>query len=147
MALDRYCFADVDCLADVELCEGESEDLSTESIMDDGAIEGRLGKGGNEQGKKNGMHAAEPKSRGKSNKSKKGMKWCRSCRKWLPIEKFPAGSADCNVDKRAIQNLEAAARAQHQLAWWKEARADPEKLASVVANYHRRCPERPDKNK
>lgn len=147
MALDSGCVADVDCLADVELSEGETEDLSTESIIDDGAMEGRLGKGGHAQGKKNGMHAAEPKSRGTYKKSKKGIKWCRRCRKWLPIEKYPAGSADCDVDKRATQNLEAAARAQHQLAWWKETRADPEKLASVVANYHRRCPDMPDKKR
>ena len=71
---------------------------------------------------------------------KDGKKFCPACGKWLPISDFPAGSGQCGDNRKVIQNLGYAAKAQGQDEWWEETRRDPAKLKKVVAAYKARQP-------
>jgi hypothetical protein len=71
--------------------------------------------------------------RGKYNKTKGGKKQCRACQKWMPLDKFPLGSADCEVDKPAVQNLRAAAIAQDKKDEFDKILNDPVRLPKLVA--------------
>lgn len=65
-----------------------------------------------------------------------GKKWCKACQKWLAVENFPFGSAQCSDDRRIIQNLRKAAIAQNEVEWMDGLMSGPEeKLAKVVKAY------------
>ena len=83
------------------------------------------------------MPKAKPK-KSRRGKSVNGFKYCVPCKKWLPMESFPSGSAQCAPDRQAIQSLRNAAVAQNEMTWFNEAFNDDDKLAKVVKNYHAR---------
>ncbi len=57
------------------------------------------------------------------------------CKKQLPLDQFPLGSGQCGFDKRVIQNIKYAAKAQGQEAWLAEQLACPAKTSKLVATY------------
>ena len=90
-----------------------------------------------------------PKSKPKKSRRNQvvnGHNYCAPCKKWLPIEMFPNGSAQCAADRKALQSLRNAAIAQGQMAWFDEMFNDEDKLAKVVKNYHARISNSTNKN-
>ena len=86
---------------------------------------------------------AKAKGRGKGggrpSKVVDGKKWCRAHKKYHLLECFPEGSANCNDGKRAVQNIQAAAKAAGRMDWWNETFADDMKLAEAVQYYEDNC--------
>ena len=74
---------------------------------------------------------------GAKSKVQEGFKQCKGCKKVLPESQFPTGSANCYEDKQAITNIAAAAKAQGELVWWDEQKADLAKLQKTLAQ----CPQ------
>ena len=59
---------------------------------------------------------------------------------WLPVEKFPKGSAQCFDDKSIFQNIRAAAKSQWVLDDMNTALADPDQCSRIMEQYRIRCP-------
>jgi hypothetical protein len=68
-----------------------------------------------------------------------GKKLCPACGKMLPLESFPIGSGQCATDRKIIQNITYAAKAQGKSEWFAEQLRDPAKLKKVVAAYKSQC--------
>lgn len=77
--------------------------------------------------------------RGNYGSKKNGMKFCSACGKWKKLAEFPQGSNKCYDDKKAVQNLAVAAKAQNEELWWAQVMADDKMLQRVVKNYHLQC--------
>ena len=73
-------------------------------------------------------------------RTKDGKKFCAPCGKWLDVTAFPAGSAQCGEDRKAIQTAKYAAQSQGQMEWWEEISKDPEKLRKVCKAIRERKP-------
>ena len=122
---------DLDRDDEEELQDGDmDEDASQPAEPDEDAEDpssrrgrGRKSKGGG-RGKRLNLVNDFGKSRGFA---KDGKKFCAPCGKWLPLSSFPAGSAQCGEDRKAIQKLGCSIQ---------EARA-----GNMVAGNSHRCQE------
>lgn len=63
------------------------------------------------------------------------MTQCQGCYSWLPSESMPVGHKFCWADKRALDNIYAAALKQDKLLWWKEVRYNDEKRYTLLKRY------------
>lgn len=119
---------------------GDATDASESNSAGGRKKKNNSGKKSSKKEASKGEKADKKDQRGKYNKNKSGKKQCRACQKWLPMDKFPIGSADCEVDKPAIQNLRAAAVAQDKKDKFDKILTDPVRLPKLVAAFHERCP-------
>ena len=89
-----------------------------------------------------------PKNKGKTVKGQvKGKRQCQGCLAMIDAAVFPLNSVFCSKDKKAIDNLTYAAKAQDQFGWWQDVKRDMQKLQAVLQAYHARCPEPPPGSK
>ena len=125
-----------DAQGDTDVAHIKAEDASEASESNSAGGRKRKSKSSNKSSKKEASKeekADKKEQRGKYNKTKGGKKQCRACQKWMPLDKFPLGSADCEVDKPAVQNLRAAAIAQDKKDEFDKILNDPVRLPKLVA--------------
>ena len=66
---------------------------------------------------------------------------CEGCYGWFPIADMPVGFNFCWADKRALDNIYNASRAQGKTDWWQSTRYNDERRYRVLKRYHALHPE------
>ncbi|CAE7259215.1 unnamed protein product [Symbiodinium sp. CCMP2456] len=127
---------DLDLEEDDDAQDGDRDDEASQPPPEEDADEAPQRRGRKGQGRGRGKRLNLVNDFGKSRGfAKDGKKYCAPCGKWLPLSSFPAGSAQCGEDRKAIQNLASLSKKQGQEDWWQETVADVKKLKAVVKAY------------
>jgi hypothetical protein len=71
-------------------------------------------------------------------------KFCRGCKKVLPVEKFAINQALHVNCKQICDNLRGMAKRQGHLDWFQNIYQDDKMLQSIIASYETRCPTQGD---
>ncbi|CAL1151620.1 unnamed protein product [Cladocopium goreaui] len=75
------------------------------------------------------------KGRHKVETTKKGAKTCRACQKSRPLSDFALNQTVDKDCKKALDVISKKARQQGKVEWFKNVKADPKKLRSLVTSY------------
>ena len=78
---------------------------------------------------------------------KKGTRQCAGCMKHFDASNFPKGTMYCAIDKKAINNIYNACKAQNELDWYHAQMDSQERRKRMLDNYQQMCPELPDNKK
>ena len=94
------------------------------------------------KGKAKAGAVGRPSGTGKAAKGvPKNKRQCQGCMKLFDISAFPPSGAYCWKDKRALDNLARAAKAQGCKEWYDQLKKDPKQFAVLLKSYHLKCPD------
>lgn len=77
-----------------------------------------------------------PNEKPRDPKNKCGKKLCRGCAKWMELKDFPANSAFCSTDKKALDNITKQCKDDADKEFVSEARTNPKQCKKMLASYH-----------
>ena len=87
------------------------------------------------RGRGDASTSSKGSGRHKPDTSRKGQKLCKACQKWLPVTEFALNQVVCSADKSILDVVAKKAKLQGKADWFKNVRADPKQLKSLVTNY------------
>jgi len=130
-----------------ELEEGEEEDSASawgrdrDRLQMDGESGGAHGGGKAKGGKAKAQAAKAAKGSRQSSQQSQPARWrCRGCCKLKPDSEYTCGSVYCMHCRSLMDSLSRLSVQQKEGDWWREVRADPKKLATVLKRYDAEAP-------